>query len=954
MKHSVLYIRARVTRMALCALLAAAPIAGFAQADDEPDQSEAMAANKADAVTWQETDSRVSSDRTETKTPYLSARRALVGRHCSVNRVINVVAVGTGTSGLENLTNEDIDDYATFPSVVSATVVTSPTVSVRDMRDYYAAGTTAGFCIVAGSGSSVLSLDLIKTYHIWFYCDGKLVDDQTVREANSGSGVKLTLIGIPGSQQTCANLTAVSSQKFDEVALVQGGAVNAEVGKLVMIKYAFVGDAHDVHLTVKGVHDYCEKSGHEDMSVSCEAFMPSPLVGGIPIPMTSGAERDVIGTAENEMLDEKCTLVSAVQLASVAFKGRVRVNVKNDYATSELFKAGDQVGFKFGFVQVADVLNVGTWIDIALYNRKGEKVQTTTISADVLSLSVASGGDQTSYIVAGEDFSGAEITFYSALGVLNLGDGYGVYYGFVRPKPVVEHECMLNPMMDTNICDNQTTHKLKSNPAINVKWEAYRWPSYPSEEGKPTVDDEGFVSGMNDTGPYVFKVTSLDDEGDNPCVDYVTINRGQEADFTALTKETALTGDEYDFAFDLHGQTSANILSISNIENAENILDGDLTNYATYTGGLQLAGANGIIMGIKKKDGYLYEGSKADALDAVRIGFVVEMQQTNIGLSLLDAFQIRCFDAEGNRIYSSIVENAGVLGVNLIGSNANSEDGTDKSNKIRICITVPKASKDGTLDVKEIQLWKIGTLNLDVNDIKFYYAFMDDPSDPANNQIIDGADIVTYKNYGAIVNMGTQVEVAAVGCVTTNLSNIVDIDPLLQSYALLQKTANAGTQRIIVKLGRTVDFRHQVGVVVDNDIIALNANVGEVMKVETYHNGKATGESSTNWGVLGANVISGSGQTVLYLQPKSDFDEIQIVAGGGLEVNKTLKIYGILLRNDIDADGIADNRDTQSCPDDVASEFKTPSVCVGGTIAFQCKVNSAGQRYYVSFPDHGV
>lgn len=912
-----------------------------AQTEDTGDvddaESAAMARTKQNAPTLQETD--------PTGANYFGERRALVGRHCAVNRVINVVAVGSGTSGLENITNEDIDDYATFPSVVSATVAVSPTVSIRDMANYYAPGTTAGFCIVAGSGSSVLSLDLIKTYHIWFYCDGKRVADQTVREANSGSGVKLSLIGIPGSQQACANLTAVCPVKFDEVALVQGGAVDASVGSVVMIKYAFVGDAHDITLTKKGVHEYCESTGHEEMSVSCDAYMPSPLVGGIPMPMANVSESKIVGDTENERLDETLALVSAVQLASVAFKGRVRVNVTNDYATSELFHAGDQVGFKYNFVQVADVLQLGTWVDIALYDRKGNKVQTTTISAEALSLAIASGGDQTSYIVAETDFSGAELTFYSALGVLNLGSGYGVYYGFVRPKPTVDHECMLNPSMNTNLCSQQTSMQLKSNPEINVTWRVKSQP----DGADAQIDEEGFVTNMAVDGEYVFECIAED----GICRDEVVVNKGAEADFETMSKETVLTGTDYELTDDLHGQSSANLLSISDIEDYENVLDGDLTNYATYSKGLQLAGANGIILGLQKVDGYLYDGSKANALDAVRIGFVVEMQQTSIGLSLLNAFQIRCFDENGNRIYSDIVENAGVVGLNLIGSNANGEHQV-RSNKIRFCITIPKTDGDGNvLRVKEIQLWKIGVLDLDVNDIKFYYPFMDDPSDPDNNQVRDGADIVTYDNYGAIVNVGTQVNVASVGCVTNNLSNIIDIDPNLQTYALMQKTVESGSQRIAVKLGRTVDFRHQVGVVVNNDIIALNANVGNAFRIESYKDGEKTGESATNWDVLGANVIAGSNQTVLLMQPKSDFDEIHIVAGEGLAANRTIKIYGILLRNDIDNDGIADNRDTETCSNEMILNINTPRICKGGTLAFSCTANS-DHRYYLSFPDQGI
>ncbi|MBR6926596.1 MAG: hypothetical protein IKH52_05245, partial [Bacteroidaceae bacterium] len=127
MIHTIYNICARV--MVAFVLLMATALPTSAQTEDTGDvddaESAAMARTKQNAPTLQETD--------PTGANYFGERRALVGRHCAVNRVINVVAVGSGTSGLENITNEDIDDYATFPSVVSATVAVSPTVSVRDM-----------------------------------------------------------------------------------------------------------------------------------------------------------------------------------------------------------------------------------------------------------------------------------------------------------------------------------------------------------------------------------------------------------------------------------------------------------------------------------------------------------------------------------------------------------------------------------------------------------------------------------------------------------------------------------------------------------------------------------------------------------------------------------------------------------------------------------------------------
>ena len=72
---------------------------------------------------------------------YLENRRALVGRGCAVNKLVNVVGVGSWIEDLDNLTDEDLNNYTAFPKIVGAGVGSNPIVSVRDMNNYYAAGT---------------------------------------------------------------------------------------------------------------------------------------------------------------------------------------------------------------------------------------------------------------------------------------------------------------------------------------------------------------------------------------------------------------------------------------------------------------------------------------------------------------------------------------------------------------------------------------------------------------------------------------------------------------------------------------------------------------------------------------------------------------------------------------------------------------------------------------------
>lgn len=95
---------------------------------------------------------------------YFKNRRALVGPGCTINSIGDGIQVVSGTANLQNLCNENMDDYATIPALVGATVVANPIISIKDNQHYYAGGTEAGFVICAKSDASILTLDLAQFY----------------------------------------------------------------------------------------------------------------------------------------------------------------------------------------------------------------------------------------------------------------------------------------------------------------------------------------------------------------------------------------------------------------------------------------------------------------------------------------------------------------------------------------------------------------------------------------------------------------------------------------------------------------------------------------------------------------------------------------------------------------------------------------------------------------------
>ena len=333
----------------------------------------------------------------------LRNRRALTGEECTV-----VVGVGSWAKDLGALTDEDLDNYAQVNAVVKAGVTVDPMVSVKDMQNYYTKGTVAGYAIVAGSGSSVLSLDVIKAFSIGFYRDGKLQGVVPVREGQNGSGVTLKLLQIPGSDKICAMLTAESDWLFDEISLDCSGGIQADVANLMKIKYAFVGEPTEFSITDGGIKKFNDFFDNKP-TISLKKMQGwNPVLLGIPFPFVNAEVRKM--TDDN--LDNFATITP---ILNVGYQGGAKFMMKNDTnPNAEAFEAGMEAGFKYKMDAVLS-LTAGTWINVLLFDRNGKKVQEETISAQVLNLSLVQIGDGTVSVKAKVPFSGCEIRFLTDL-----------------------------------------------------------------------------------------------------------------------------------------------------------------------------------------------------------------------------------------------------------------------------------------------------------------------------------------------------------------------------------------------------------------------------------------------------------------------------------------------------------------------------------------------------------
>ena len=883
----------------------------------------------------------------------LRNRRALTGDPCTVNKLIGVVGVGSWVKDLGALTDEDLDNYAQVNAVIKAGVTTDPMVSVRDMDNYYSRGTVAGFVIVAGSGSSVLTLDIIKALSVGFYRDGKLQGVKAVREGQDGTLLTLKLIQIPGSNDVCALLTAQSDWLFDEVSLDCSGGVQADVANLYKIKYAFVGSESEFPITISdnkgtgGIDAYNAHFKDENKQIAFGSMKGwNAVLLGLPFPFTSDHAK--------KMYDSDTTNVTVITpILSVGYQGGAKFMVNNAAdPNAEAFEAGMEVGYKYNMAG-ALALKAGAWVNLLLFDRNGNKVQEETISAQVLGLSLVQASSGTISIKSKVPFSGCEIRFLTVLSV-DVG-GIGIHYGFVRAAPDVYHHCDIKPTISSNICDSQSSFRLRSNSGVSVTWALDgAW----DLDGKDIlgstqvkVTPDGQVTHMS-TGKYTFRATASDGCSDETTITVGNFNDGNTPCGSPMVNGMNGVNDSIYTLTDKIYQTSGSLLSISDLKNPWNILNKNDSTYAEYISGLNLAD-NLCIIGIKRVDGKLiYDATDRHEGETIqdaekraapkRIGFVVEANVTVLNLHALQFLQIRCYN-KGKEVYRHLISENNAIGAGVAGS--------DKVQKIRYSIEVPATDKDGhPTQMDEFQLWNSGVLNLGSSVLRIYYAFIEEASDDCSSPLACGSLVLSNRNSHTVINadetkFGGTVNVLAID---DNLGYLVDND--LDTYFSIANTVSVGVGQIIaVRMGRTLDYHHQLGVVIDNKTFLAAVKVGSWLTLTTYKDGKPTGDEYTDWKVIGAKVAGYGDKNILFFQPKSAYDEIRLTVANIVGLLDVQKFYGLVVRGDVDNDGIPDCKDNCSCTTGV-KDIRINQVCVGDDITVTATGNP-GAEYYLVFDD---
>lgn len=818
----------------------------------------------------------VMQDTNPNKEHYFSNRRALVGPGCMINSVGDGVKVLKGVKNLQNLCNEELNDYAELPGLASVDLGGSPVISVKDNMHYYAGGTVAGFAICAKSDASILTLNLAKFYKIQFLKDGENVGKlQDISTGKSITGLGLSLLTFPGSDQVDKLYMATAPGDFDEIKLVQCG-IDAKLGDVVNLRYAFVGNAREYTITSNkdnGMEKYAQEQGRKPFTVEAHGKKPT---------------HTALEVSRNDVIDENLNN-GYTAVAGVLLSGSTPVTVvARPTDGKEAFPKGTEVGFKYNGFDLAH-LEVGGGVELTLYNKENNEIGTYKLSKTVLGLGVIEVSKNGEFVMkAPADFSAAKI-YFNSIGI-KVG-GTSVNYAFVRLAPdAATHHCAINATSSRDVSGEYNAFTLQHNEAVKVEWSIVKQPEGSNITLNPAT---GEVTNISISGKYVFKAQALEDD----CYEYTTVNYAPVA-LAQNSGENILVNKEGEQPkFVLSDKSGGGVLTIFNdMQNESAILTPTLNDYAYREPGVQLIENHGLI-GIKTADGSSFSESLAGSARAafngkMKAGFVVSAKATGLGADVFKFYNVKLF-YKGKEIEGKVTTHWDAISAGLIGS--------EQTRKMRLSVDVPA----GCL-FDEIVLYNTGLLSADLAQLNIYYAYVADAeTDNAATNMLYDAEVVSTQTTNASIDFAnsTVFQTVNVGNGFDNLSNLIDNDKKFTTAYKLPKILTVGTgATIAVNIGKIVDKGQNLIMVTSDPATLLGLGLGTGIKMETYLNGKPK-ETVKSWKVLGADVIGGKGDGYAVLETQEPFDQVRITSAYVANLLDPVEIKGFALRTDKNDDG---------------------------------------------------
>lgn len=793
-----------------------------------------------------------------------NCRVPLVGEGRVINQITkNLVGVLSNSDNkLEYLVDKNLDNSVSLKGLAEVNAGL-PILSVKDVnRVYYDSsnGIKVGFLYKAPGG--LLSLNVLQGFWVKTYLKGKEQDGSST----SGSGDKfqllnLNLLNVSGG---LSEISFTTTKPFDEVRI---GCASIDVDVLSGLEfyYAFVGENPKKIAAEKHEYPYAEQ------------------------------ERPLHPLSKGDLVNESLTDGPVCELVGGLLGGGLTCRV--DFGAT--IPVGSEVGYYTTGGGLASISLGATKLNA--YDTSDNNPQSINAESGIGVSALAGGAREFSMILTKKDTRRLELDLPSGI---NLLSAVQVHYAYSRDPVEIDVSSYFTIGNDTISTDYYNLPTPSEGTVI------YSLISSPNGVTSPEISGN-HITGMTVNGDYVVKAVYTREEKEISW-SYAVIHRNKkEAEAGCNTMMINTSGNEGQYTVVESSGSQGGISLFNKINNRQNLVDGDYTNYAEATNVLSLIQFGSLAGVHSSQDIALQGGGKT------RVGFVMQTNNQLLGADVLKFFFIRLYK-DGKEVFSGLTAENDAVGVGLVGN-----DGS----KLRFYVET-----DRTFD--QVELWTAGLLNVNLNTFRLYYAFYE----PVTCEEYAGTseacmEMITAQKHGATINYAEtkSSSVASVGATTNNLSYVIDNSQ--QTAASIVAGVSLISRPTVAVKFNSIRGGQPLGAILRTPGYVLNASVLQNVTIAAYNGGQAVASESTSSGLASIEVISDAGLAYMEVTPLQDYNEVRISFPSLADALETVWLSGFYIRPDANGNGIPDCAEELEVQGEIDIVYRdiTEHVCVDKT-----------------------
>lgn len=791
-----------------------------------------------------------------------NCRVPLVGEGRVINQITkNLVGVLSNSDNkLEYLVDKNLDNFVSLKGLAEVNAGL-PILSVKDVnRVYYDSSNVIKVGFLYKDPGGLLSLDVLKGFWVKTYLKGEEQDgSSTLGSGENFQLLNLNLLNVSGG---LSEISFTTTKPFDEVR-IGCASISVEVLSGLEFYYAFVGENPKKIAAEKHEYPYAEQ------------------------------ERPLHPLSKGDLVNESLTDGPVCELISGLLGG---LTCRVDFGAT--IPVGSEVGYYTKGGGLASISLGATKLNA--YDTGDNNPQSINTEGGIGVSALVGGAREFSMILTKENAQRLELDLPSGI---NLLSAVQVHYAYSRDPVEIDVSSYFTIGNDTISTDY---YNLPTPSDGSVTYSLISWPSGATS---PSISGN-HMTGMTVNGDYVVKAIYTREEKETSW-SYAVIHRNKkEAVAGCNTMMINTSGNEGQYTVVESSGSQGGISLFNKINNRQNLVDGDYTNYAEATNVLSLI-QFGSLAGVHSSQDIAPQGGKT------RVGFVMQTNNQLLGADVLKFFFIRLYK-DGEEVFSGLTAENDAIGVGLVGN-----DGS----KLRFYVETDK-----TFD--QVELWTAGLLNVNLNTFRLYYAFYE----PTTCEEYAGTseacmEMITAQKHGATINYAEtkSSSVASVGATTNNLSYVIDNSQ--QTAASIVAGVSLISRSTVAVKFNSIRGGQPLGAILRTPGYVLNASVLQNVTIAAYNGGQAVASESTSSGLASIEVISDAGLAYMEVTPLQDYNEVRISFPSLADALETVWLSGFYIRPDANGNGIPDCAEELEVQGEIDIVYRgiTEHVCVDET-----------------------